>query len=125
MTTIREIAHEAFTAVAADITDAIQTMELLEPTDGAHDSATGTRAKAEISCGDVSVVFDSKPPSAIFGDVVATEDPSDSLVVILSDTTPKENWLLRDDSTDYKISQARDIGNVGAVHYAMVSKVRK
>ncbi len=124
-TTTAAIVDEALSAVALEITDAVQTMTLIEPTDGGYSTVTATYATGEVNHGSVRVVFDNGPVTREFEDFVAQSDPADALVFIESTTTPPEkNWILRS-GDDYKLQEVRDaVVGSGVAYWAVARRVR-
>lgn len=124
--TTAAIVNDALDAVAIEITDAINTMTLIEPTDGVYSTTTATYAASEVNHGSVRVVFDNRPVTREFDDFVAQTDPADALVFIESTTTPPEkNWILRTGGDDYKLQEVRDaVVGSGVAYWAIARKVR-
>lgn len=121
MTTIKVIADKAIAGVKLKITDAIIAMSLIEPTQGAYDSATGTTPAGETDHGTVDAVFSTKRPiSDRFPDYVAGE--SDQLVFfnnVTNTTPPVKGWVLRG-LRNYEVRAELNILANGTIFYAVV-----
>ncbi|APX88648.1 hypothetical protein BV394_01970 [Brevirhabdus pacifica] len=120
-TTVAEIAAEAFTAVAAEITDAIQSATISYDTQGAYNATTGTYATTTTTLTGRSVVDQVTPARDIFPDYVI--GPRDEMVLLEGFTTvPKETWTLTFSGKDHTIMAVQDIVSAGTLFYVIVRR---
>lgn len=118
MVTIAQIADSALAAVALKITDAILTVNLIEPTQGAYSTVTGTYAPGTTNHGTMSMVVQTERPiSDVFPDYVI--GAGDQLVFLRGSVTPKEGWSLTGAQT-YDIRAVQDILANGTIFNAVV-----
>lgn len=117
MTTVAEIAREAFDAVAAEITDAIHQATLTRETQGAYNTTTGAyETTTSVQTGRV-VVDTTKPVQDVFPDYVV--GPGDELILIEGMTSAKENDKLAFAGRTRIVRQAQDIVAAGTLFYVV------
>lgn len=113
MTTVAEIAKEAFDDVAAEMPEVIQTAELRRTTRGAYDPRTGTYAE----------IAQAYPCRVLFSDERAMADtfpafvsgPTDRMVYVEGiQTVPVENDRMTIGSRGVVVRQVGDIVGVGS-----------
>ena len=122
MATVAGIADTAIAAVKAAITDAFISANLIEPTQGAYNTLTGTYAKGETDHGAKDILFKrSQRITDLFPDYVA--GPNDQLVLVRSTTAPQDGWVLRAGSIDYVIFGVQDILENGNLFNVLVREV--
>jgi hypothetical protein len=118
MTTVAEIAREAFDAVAAEITDAIHPATLTRETQGAYNTTTGSYATTTTTQTGRVVVDTVKPVQDVFPEYVA--GPGDELILIEGMTSAKENDELTFAGLTRIVRQAQDIVAAGSLFYVIV-----
>jgi hypothetical protein len=121
MTTVAEIAAEAFTAVAAELTDVIRSVTITRTTNEDYDPTTGTFASSTASDSG-RIVFDTSTPirDALPGYVAG---PGEELVYIegLDSIEPKENDSLSIVGRgSYRVVQVGNVAGSGGLFAATV-----
>lgn len=124
MTTVAAIAAEAFTAVAAELTDVIKTFTLTRTTQGAYNTSTG--AYAVTTATDTGrAVFDFAATQSTFSDLFPAYvvGPSDKMLYLEGLTTlvPKENDTLAVAGLTLTIMAAVNLMESGGM-YAVVAR---
>lgn len=115
---VAQIADKAITAVDVAIPDAILTVNLFEPTQGAYSNVTGSYADGETDHGTMRMVIQTERPIADkFPDYVV--GPGDQLVFLRGSVAPVEGWELRGAKT-YVINAVQDILGNGTIFNAVV-----
>lgn len=120
MTTVAEIASEAFTAVAAELTGVVKSATLTRTVQGEYDPETGT-FETTTSTDTGRAIFDTstKIEDALPGYVAG---PTEQLVWIegLDTLEPKENDAIAIVGVDYTVKHVGDIVGAGSLYAATV-----
>lgn len=122
MTTVALIAAEAFTDVAAELTDVIKSCTLTKTTLGAYNATTGAHATTTSSVTGRAVAGTERAIQDIFPAYVV--GPRDVLFYLEGlSSPPAENDTLTVNSVDYTITQVGDIVNA-STFFAVVARGR-
>ena len=121
MTTVAEIAAEAFTAVAADVTDVILTATVTKTAQGAYNATTGAYAETETDYTGRGVVATERALTDYFPDYVA--GPADTLVYLegLSAAPAEGDKLALTGHSDRIIRRVGDVVGAGTF-FAVVAR---
>ena len=121
MVTVAQIAAKAFNAVAAKITDAIQSASLAYDTQGAYNVDTGEYALTTTTETGRAVVDTVKPMTDIFPDYIA--GPGDELILLEGFTSCDENYRLTMTGETWHIQRVQDIVAAGSLFFVVARKV--
>ena len=117
-TTVTAIADAAFDAVAAAITDAVQTITLTKTALGAYNVATGAYAETDTAYTGRGVLDTVKPMRDVFPNW--TVGPKDQLWLLEGlSAAPAEGDKLTVSSVDYRIAKVQDIVGAGTLYYVV------
>lgn len=117
MTTVADIAAEAFGAVALEITDAIHSATLTRTTQGAYTASTGAYAVTTASQTGRAVSDQSRPIADVFPHYVV--GPADELFLLEGFTSCVENDALSVAGRSMIVRQVLDIANAGSLFYVV------
>lgn len=118
MTTVAAIADKALAAVALEVTDAIITTTLYEPTHGVYSAVTATNADGETNHGTVQMVIQTEAPKPDdFPDYIV--GAGDQLAFIRGNVVPQEGWELRG-AQNYVIRAVQDILGNGTIFNVVI-----
>ncbi|WP_212525854.1 hypothetical protein [Actibacterium sp. MT2.3-13A] len=117
MTTVAAIAAAAFDAVAAEVTDAIQSATLTRTTKGAYSTTTATYAETTSNQTGRAVIDTVKPIADVFPDYVA--GPGEELILLEGFTSCREGDTLTFGGRARSVMMVQDILGAGTLFYAV------
>lgn len=117
MTTVAAIAAKAMTAVAAKITDAVQTAVAKRSVQGAYNVTTGAYATAEVEQTGRAVIDGLRPMASVFPAYVA--GPGDELILMEGFVGVAENDTLTINGIARTIRAVQDITGAGTLFYVI------
>lgn len=117
MTTVADIAADAFDAVTLEIIDAIHSATLTRTTLGAYTASTGAYAVTTASQTGRAVSDQSKPITDVFPDFVV--GPADELFILEGFTSCIENDALAVAGRTLAVRQVLNIVNAGSLFYVV------
>lgn len=119
-TTVADIALEAFTEVASEITDAVVDVTVTRVTQGAYNATTGAYTETETPSTGKAILVTERPIKDIFPTYKI--GPKDQLWLIrgIASILEADELVFSGDATVYKASATQDILKAGALHYVVV-----
>lgn len=117
-TTVTAIADAAFDAVAAAITDAVQTITLTKTAYSSYNTTTGAYSEVDTTYSGRGVLDTVKPMADVFPSW--TVGPNDQLWLLEGlSAAPAEGDKLTVSSVDYRIAKVQDIVGAGTLYYVV------
>lgn len=122
MTTVAQIADEAFDNVALAITDAIKTATLSSVANGSYNYDTGAYATTTTTISGRCVIDSQTPASDIFPDYVI--GPNEQMMMLEGfSSVPVEGWTLTLGSITYTVKRVQDIVGAGAIQMIVALEI--
>lgn len=118
MVTVAQIASTAFTAAAAQVTDAVVDVTVTRYTQGAYNATTGAYSLTSSQEAGQAVLDMVKPVNDIFPTFVI--GPKDQLWLIRGITTLQEGDKVTIAAADYRVAAVQDILAAGSLFYAVL-----
>ena len=122
MTTVAQIADEAFDNVALAITDAIKTATLSSVANGSYNYDTGAYSTTTTTISGRCVIDSQTPASDIFPDYVI--GPNEQIMMLEGfSSVPYEGWTLTLGSKTYTVKRVQDIVGAGAIQMIVALEI--
>lgn len=115
MTTLAAIAQEAFTKVAAQVTDVVHDVTITRVAQGAYNATTGAYSETETTTEGQGVMDGVNPVKDIFPAHI--RGPKDQLWLVRGVSDIREGDKLASGGNEYTVAAARDILGAGSLWY--------
>ena len=120
MTTVADIAKDAFDAVSGSITDAIHSATITSTAKTAYDTVSGSYSETVTTATGRAVLVTERPVQDIFPDYIAGEGDQLWMLEGFSAVTALDKLTVGSDT--YHIRAVQDIAGAGTVFYVVARK---